>query len=145
MLPDVVGNVLEVGQHDFFAAQRKAAHVVANVEEALDNVLVGSGGQFRLDVLDQSVAVAALLAVLGIHLLGGLFGQQTIDAGAVAKASSGADHLWVHLGGESVDELGNEVVEHLHALSGNDFHGDQLARAVKDFHQLLLRDFIAPG
>ena len=47
-------------------------------------------------------------------------------------------HLRVHLRGEHLGELGDEVVHQLVALLGDDVDGDQVAGALQHFLQLLL-------
>jgi hypothetical protein len=50
-------------------------------------------------------------------------------------------HVWIHLTGESLDQLGNEIVAEVLAFVRHQLDGDQVARAVKHLLQLLLDKF----
>jgi hypothetical protein len=47
-------------------------------------------------------------------------------------------HVWIHLTGQSLDQLWDKIVAEVLALVCHQLDGDQVARAVKHLLQLLL-------
>ena len=97
-----------------------------------DDVLVGAA-----DALADDLDLALADVAVGPDLVAG--GEELVDARAVAEARGGAHEVGVHLGGEGLDQLRDELIDEVIALLLDQIDGDESAGALKNLLQFLLR------